>query len=109
MFGTHEDDRRGRQLLLLNLEYRWKAPIRLLFDTYVRVRYDLGEISEVPEQIKFSAFRHGLGAEIALDTPVGPGSFGVGKSFYFLSVNNAHPIQKGPLLFYFMIGYQLDR
>jgi len=107
MFGTREDDRRGRQLLLVNVEYRWKFPFQILFDTYLSVRYDLGSISEIPEQIKLSAFRHGVGAELALDTPVGPGSIGVGKSFYFLKVPPTHPIQQGPFLFYFMIGYQL--
>ena len=107
MFGTREDDRRGRQLLLFNIEYRWKAPIKILFDTYLRFRYDLGTISEIPEQIKFSSFRHGLGAEIALDTPVGPGIIGAGRSFYFLGTIPDNTIQQGPLLFYFMIGYQL--
>ena len=107
MLGTREDDRRGRQLLLLNFEYRWKTPVKILFDTYLRVRYDLGTISEIPEQIKLSAFRHGIGAEIALDTPVGPGIVGLGKSFFFLNASNDHPIQQGPVLFYFMIGYQL--
>lgn len=106
MFGTREDDRRGRQLLLLNVEYRWKFPVKILFDTYLSVRYDLGTISEVPEQITLSSFRHGLGAELAFDTPVGPASIGVGRSFYFLSTT-AHPIQKGPYLFYFVVGYHL--
>jgi outer membrane protein assembly factor BamA len=107
MFGTREDDRRGRQLLLVNVEYRWKFPFQILFNAYLSIRYDLGSISEIPEQIKLSAFRHGIGAELALDTPVGPGSIGVGKSFYFLKVPPTHPIQEGPFLFYFMIGYQL--
>jgi outer membrane protein assembly factor BamA len=107
MFGTREDDRRGRQLLLFNLEYRFRFPFQILFDTYFHLRYDLGTISEIPEQIKFSAFRHGVGAEISLDTPIGPGSVGAGKSFYFQQGSSGSTIQHGPVLFYFMIGYQL--
>jgi outer membrane protein assembly factor BamA len=107
MFGTREDDRRGRQLLLLNMEYRFFFPFQILFDTYLRFRYDLGTISEIPEQIKFSAFRHGIGAELALDTPIGPGSIGAGKSFYFQQTSAGSTIQHGPVLFYFMIGYEL--
>jgi NTE family protein len=105
-FGLREDDRRGRQLLLLNLEYRYFLPFRILFDAYLKARYDLGTISEVPEEIKFSTLKHGLGVELALDTPVGQASFGVGKSYFFIRDLPQNPVQEGPLLFYFMIGYQ---
>jgi NTE family protein len=104
MFGTREDDQRGRQLLLLNMEYRWMLPFQILFDTYLSLRYDLGTISEVPEQIKLSAFQHGVGAALSFDTPIGPGSIGAGKSFFF---SENQPVQQGPVLFYFMIGYKL--
>ena len=106
-FGLRENDRRGREMLLLNLEYRYQLPIRLLFDTYVMARYDVGTLSTVPEEIKFSTLRHGIGAEIALDTPVGPATFGAGKSFFLGRDLPNNPVQQGPLLLYFMIGYQL--
>ncbi len=106
-FGVREDDRRGRQLLLFNLEYRYFLPFKLLFDTYVRVRYDLGQISELPEEIKFTSFRHGIGAELALRTPIGPAVVGAGKSFYLGRDLPQNPIQQGPLVWYFMMGYQL--
>lgn len=104
-FGLREDDTRGRELLLLNLEYRLLLPFKLLFETYLRVRYDLGSISTVPEEIKFSTLRHGVGTEIALRTPIGPASFGVGKSFYLSKNLPENPIQQGPFLFYFALGY----
>jgi NTE family protein len=107
MFGTREDDRRGRQLFALNMEYRYKSPIRIGFDTYLRLRYDLGSISAFPEQIKFSSFRHGIGAELALDTPVGSAVVGAGKSFFFDQDLPDHPLQQGPILFYFVLGYEL--
>jgi NTE family protein len=106
-FGLREDDRRGRQMLLLNMEFRYKLPIALVFDTYLRARYDLGTISALPEEIKFSTLRHGVGAEIAFGTPVGPASLGLGKSFYLGKNLPDNPVQQGPFLFYFMIGYQL--
>jgi NTE family protein len=106
-FGLNEDDRRGRQMLLFNLEYRYQLPIRILFPSYLRLRYDLGSISAVPEEIKFSTFRHGLGAELALESPVGPIILAVGKSFSFVRDLPQNPLQVGPFLFYFLVGYQL--
>jgi NTE family protein len=105
-FGTREDDRRGRELLLMNLEYRYFLPFKVLFETYLRVRYDLGTISEIPEEIKFSTLRHGLGLELAFDTPIGQAAVGAGKSFYFNKDLPGNPVQQGPLLWYFVIGYQ---
>lgn len=107
MFGTREDDRRGRQVLAVSLEYRYLSPISLVFDTYLRVRYDLATISEIPDQIKFRNFRHGIGAEIALDTPLGQAAFGAGKSFYFARELPNNPFRVGPLRLYFMLGYEL--
>ena len=71
-----------------------------------RLLKDLGTISEVPEEIKFSTFRHGLGLELAFDTPIGQAALGVGKSFYFNGYLPNNPVQQGPLLWYFVIGYQ---
>jgi NTE family protein len=105
-FGTREDDRRGRELLLMNMEYRYFLPFKVLFDAYLRVRYDLGTISEVPEEIKFSTLRHGLGLELAFDTPIGQAAVGTGKSFFFNRDLPDNPVQQGPLLWYFVIGYQ---
>jgi NTE family protein len=104
-FGLREDDQLGRELLLLNLEYRLLLPFRLLFDSYLRFRYDLGSISTVPEEIKFSTLRHGVGTELVLRTPIGPASVGVGKSFYLNKDLPEDPLQHGPFLFYFALGY----
>ena len=105
-FGTREDDRRGRELLLMNLEYRYFLPIRILFETYLSLRYDLGTINEVPEEIKFSTLRHGLGLQLAFDTPIGQAAVGAGKSFFFNRDLPNDPVLQGPLLWYFEIGYQ---
>lgn len=107
MFGTREDDRRGRQILLVNVEYRYHLPVRLIFDSYFGLRFDMGSISVVPEEIKFATLRYGIGAKLGLDTPIGPATFSVGKSFYFGRDLPDNPIQQGPFLFYFVIGYQI--
>jgi hypothetical protein len=71
----------------------------------LRLRYDIGSISAVPEELKFSTLRHGLGAELALRTPIGPASIGVGRSFNLSKNLPQNPVQWGPFLFYFALGY----
>ena len=106
-FGLWEDDSRGRQLFLVNFEYRFHAPFRLLFDTYLGIRYDLGTISAIPEELKLSTFRHGIGTTLSMDTPLGAASFGVGMSFLFRRNLPSEPLSYGPVLFYFSIGPNL--
>jgi NTE family protein len=105
--GLREDDSRGRQLLLLNLGVRYRLPFTLLFDAYAGVRYDLGTISAVPQEIKSSTLRHGLGASLGFDTPVGPAVLALGRSFTVGSDSDGKFVQLGPYQFYFFIGYRL--
>ena len=104
-FGWREDQERGRQIAVANLEARWKMPFQIFFDTYVALRYDLGAVWERPEKIRIAEMNHGIGLRIGLDTPVGPAQFSVGRSFFFLS--NPNSIAWGPTLFYFSIGARL--
>jgi NTE family protein len=106
-FGLHEDDSRGRQLFVVNLELRQRLPFEIFFETYIRLRYDLGTISTQPEALKFSTFRHALGMEAAFDTPIGPAVFAAGKAFFFSRNLPENPLQSGPLLLYMTIGYQI--
>lgn len=106
-FGLREEDSRGRQLFLTSMLYRFAFPFRVLFDTYLQFRYDLGMISGMPEEIRLNKFRHGIGAELALDTPIGPASIAVGRSFYFRSKLADRPLSLGPVLVYFSIGYRI--
>jgi NTE family protein len=103
--GFRAQERRGRQLLAGGLVYRIKSPFALVFDTYLSVRYDIGSIWEVPEEMKLDNFRHGVGLDLSFDTPIGPASFSLGKSFYFRE--NPNGVVKGPTLFYFSIGKKL--
>lgn len=104
-FGMREDEFRGRQLFLASLEYRYNLPVRIFFDTYLLVRYDLGSIWDVQEEIRFKDLRHGIGASISLDTPIGPADFAVGRSFLFKKNLPGNPISWGDVIFYFSIGY----
>lgn len=104
-FGLREYEFRGRQILLTSLEYRYKLPVKLFFDTYLKARYDLGSIWEEREQIRFKDLRHGVGATVSFNTPVGPADFSVGKSFYFINKLSSSAIVWGRTFFYFTIGY----
>ncbi len=104
-FGMRENEFRGRQVFQSSLEYRLMLPVRLFFDTYFMVRYDLGSIWEVQEQIRFADFRHGLGTTLSFDTPIGPADFSIGRSFLFVKGLPDNPLRLGPLYFYFSLGY----
>ena len=104
-FGLREFEYRGRQIFLASIEYRYLLPFSLFFDTYAKLRYDLGSIWSEKEQIRFKDLRHGIGASLALDTPIGPAEFSVGQSFYFKNTLSKNTIVTGTPYFYFSIGY----
>lgn len=104
-FGLREFDYRGRQIFLTSLNYRYKLPVKLFFDTYINARYDLGSIWSQKEEIRFKDLRHGVGATISFHTPIGPADFSVGKSFFFKNTLPNNTIVWGPTYFYFTIGY----
>jgi NTE family protein len=106
-FGYPEDNAWGRQLFVASLEYQYELPLKLFFDTYVKARYDLGSTWLKPEEIRLEDMEHGLGVSIALDTPVGPAEFSLGRSFYLRKDLLTHPLTWGPMMFYFSIGTPL--
>ncbi len=106
-YGLREYDSYGRQLFEASVEYRYRIPFKFIFDTYLKFRYDLASISLVPEELKLRSFRQALGAELALDTPLGAASVGLGQSFYFRQDLPNTPLGFGPLLVYFSIGPSL--
>jgi NTE family protein len=106
-FGMLEDELRGRQILSTSLEYRILLPYKLFFDTYLSARYDLGQIWENAEDIRFKDLRHGLGLSLLFDTPIGKASFSAGRSFFTNKGLNQDSFMFGPYTFYFSIGYDL--
>jgi NTE family protein len=103
-YGMNYSEYRGRQIFLTSLMYRYKLPFIIFFDTYLKVRYDLGSTWEEQEQIKFNDLRHGIGGAISFDTPIGPAEFAVGRSF-LLKKDQPGVVSWGDVLFYFSIGY----
>lgn len=104
-YGKREDDERGRQIVAGSLEYRVRSPFSLFFDTYFSARYDLGTTWPNFESVKFRSFKHGVGAALGLDTPIGPAMLSFGRSFYFL--DKPATIAWGPVLAYFSVGMKL--
>lgn len=104
-YGMRDYEYRGRQIFSGSFEYRYKLPFKIFFDTYLKARYDLGSIWAEREQIKFKDLKHGVGATLSFNTPIGPADFSLGRSFYFSNVLSKNVINWGPLYFYFTIGY----
>lgn len=101
-YGKRENDERGRQIVAGSLEYRVQSPFSLFFDTYFSARYDLGTTWPNFEAVKFRSFKHGVGAAVGLDTPIGPAKLSFGRSFYFL--DRPATVSWGPVLAYFSVG-----
>lgn len=104
-FGMREDQQRGRQIVVGNLELRTKMPFSIFFDTYLSVRYDIGAIWEVPEFIRIADMNHGLGVTLGVDTPIGPARVSAGRAFAFQERPNK--VLLGTPLAYFSIGVRL--
>ncbi len=104
-FGMRDDEFRGRQIFLASFEYRYKLPVNIFFDTYFKLRYDLGSTWNLQEQLRFKDLRHGIGATLSFNTPIGPAEFSVGRSFLFVKNLPGNPVSLGEVMFYFSIGY----
>lgn len=104
-YGLREDDSRGRQLLIGGLEYRYNLPIKIFFDSYIKIRYDIGSVWKSAEEVKLKDLRHGVGISLSLDTPIGPAEMSIGKSFHFTKDILERSLSLGPTLLYFTIGY----
>ncbi|MBK8552432.1 MAG: patatin-like phospholipase family protein [Ignavibacteria bacterium] len=106
-YGMVDDELRGRQILLTSLEYRYLLPYKIFFDTYLSLRYDLGNVWQITEDVRFKDLRHGLGFALAFDTPIGQANFALGKSFIIKKGLTEDSFIFGPYNFYFSIGYDI--
>jgi len=106
--GMRENEFRGRQIFLTSLMYRLKLPFQVFFDTYIKLRYDLGTTWQEPSQIRFKDLRHGIGSILSFDTPIGPAEFAVGRSFLLSKKLPENPVSWGEVFFYFSIGYKVN-
>lgn len=106
-YGLYQDDSRGRQIFAVNVEYRVLLPFKLLWDTYFKIRYDFGSTWPHQTDIRWRDLHHGIGLGIAVDTPIGPASIAIGRSFYLLNNLPNRPLSLGPVVGYFSLGYPL--
>ncbi|HLG32756.1 MAG TPA: patatin-like phospholipase family protein [Ignavibacteriaceae bacterium] len=107
-FGMHENEFRGRQLLLVSLMYQYKLPLQIFFDTFISFRYDLGSTWAVQEQIRYKDLKHGIGGSLSFDTPIGPADFSLGRSFLLRQADGGSTITWSDILFYFSIGHAMS-
>jgi len=105
-FGLMEQELGGRQILKGSLEYLYKLPIDIFFDTYFYARYDIGNVWANQEEIRLVELRQGIGFGLSINTPVGPAKLSYGKNFSFLKNNKNNFVF--PSVIYFSIGMELN-
>jgi NTE family protein len=103
--GYRDYEFRGRQIFISSLQYRYKLPFKIYFDTYIKLRYDIGSSWINQEKIRLDDLRHGIGLTVSFDTPIGPADFMVGRSLYLKDTSPKRILSRGPFMFYFTIGY----
>ena len=103
--GYRADEYRGRQIFIGSLQYRMKLPFKIWFNSYISIRYDVGNIWEQKEEMKFKDFKQGVGAVLSFDTPIGPADFAIGRSFLIDRGLTTGNIVRGTTQLYFTIGY----
>jgi len=78
-YGERYNGIHGRMIVATNMEYRYKLPVKNLFNMYFSIRYDLANAAEKNQEVRFRDFRQAIGGKIALDLPVGPIEIGYGS------------------------------
>jgi outer membrane translocation and assembly module TamA len=80
MYGLREHELIGRHFILMSLEYRYRFPTKLIFDTYISPRLDFGAMWRDKNDVNYKKFTRGFGIALGWDTPLGPMIFAVGKA-----------------------------
>ncbi|MFC1556422.1 patatin-like phospholipase family protein [candidate division KSB1 bacterium] len=80
-YGTQLNSMHGRMIAATNLEYRYRLPSQSLFNIYFGIRYDLANVAQENQAVKFRDFRQAFGGAISFDLPFGPIELGYGISF----------------------------
>jgi len=74
--GYRTDQLAGDKFFLNNIQFMFRFPYRM----YLIFNYDVGNVFDEFENIKFKEFRQGWGTTISIDSPFGPIDFGYGKA-----------------------------
>jgi NTE family protein len=88
--GLHQEEMVGRHLIVAGLEYRVALPWRRPFPWYASAAYRVGAVWRLTLDVKLTDFIHSFGVSAKARTPLGPLSFGYGRtsdgrSCYYLS------------------------
>ena len=76
--GIPEEAFIGRRFFALSGELRYQTPWPKWLETYLSIRYDFGGIWSNYSKISTKDFKHGVGAILSFNTPVGPIHIGYG-------------------------------
>ena len=86
-YGLYENEMFGRQLVNLNIEYRYKLPLHfsrknfILKNSYISMRYDFGGIWKNPSVVFSSEdFFSGAGIDLGVETLFGPMHIAYGRT-----------------------------
>ncbi len=71
-YGYSRDQLRGRQILLLSGEYRYRIPWQPVAPLHISARFDLGGSWEEVDRATFTDMISGFGIKASLDSPLGP-------------------------------------
>jgi NTE family protein len=104
-YGMEMDRLLGRQIFYSSLEVKYLLPFKVFFDSYLTARYDYGNAWDVTRDFDFDYMYNGIGGALALDTPIGPAKFALGKSFTSKDVNGF--LEEGQVVLYLYIGMKL--
>ena len=74
--GLRRHQLAGDKVFTISNELRLKLPLRL----YLTARYDMGDVYGSADQIRLATVRHGIGAILAFDSPLGPFELAYGNS-----------------------------
>lgn len=103
--GMREDEIYGRQIILGGLEVRFRNPVKIVFDNFISLRYDIGSAWGKFEAVRWRDLRQGFGFELGFETPIGALRIIVGKSFVFKTLKQ-EILLWGPTVVHFSIGFE---
>lgn len=84
--GFKQYQLQGRQIFQFSLSNISKLPYKIIFDSYLKFKYDIGNVWEQRKNISFKEMKHGVGVAINLDSPIGPIEFSYGRSLMFTDI-----------------------
>ncbi len=94
----------GRQIFQFSLMHSSKLPFKLFSNTYLKFKYDIGNIWEFKKDINFNELKHGLGIIFQIDSPIGPMEVCLGRSLEFKKLKYIDKYKIGNPVVYFNLG-----